>query len=133
MKSTCQRVRVGAVGCGVIGRIYFQDLLKFEVVDVVACSDLIPGPSGAMANTCPGVRVVTTDELLAVETWRPLAWRAQARSAPGWCASSPVVDTLSLKSTSRTGSLATGLAERFVRTLRDERACSLPFTSNPSG
>lgn len=53
MNSTGQRVRAGAVGCGVISRIYFQNLLKFEVVDVVACSDLTPGLSESVANTYP--------------------------------------------------------------------------------
>ena len=88
-------IRVGVVGCGVISGIYFQNLLKFEAVDVVAYSDLIRELSEAAADTSPGIRAMTTDEILARETWLPLAWRAQARSVPDWRGSFPVIDTRS--------------------------------------
>ena len=88
-------IRVGVVGCGVISGIYFENLLKFEAVDVVACSDLMPDMSRAAADANPGIRAMTTDEILARETWLPLAWRAQARSVPDWRVSFPVIDTRS--------------------------------------
>ncbi len=80
MKPAPQKINVGVVGCGVISGIYFENLLKFGAVDVVACSDLIPELSEAVADANPGIQAMTTDELLARETWRPLAWKAQARS-----------------------------------------------------
>ena len=58
-------VRVGVVGCGVISGIYFQNLLKFGAVDVVACSDLIPGLSQAAADAHAGIQAMTTDKIFA--------------------------------------------------------------------
>ncbi len=42
MKPAPQKINLGVVGCGVISGIYFENLLKFGAVDVVACSDLKP-------------------------------------------------------------------------------------------
>ena len=58
-------VRVGVVGCGVISGIYFQNLLKFGAVDVVACSDLIPELSQAAADAHAGIQAMTTDKIFA--------------------------------------------------------------------
>jgi len=58
-------VRVGVVGCGVISGIYFQNLLKFAEVDVVACSDLVPELSQAAVDEYPGIQAMTTDEIFA--------------------------------------------------------------------
>ena len=58
-------VQVGVVGCGVISGIYFQNLEKFEAVDVVACADLNPVLAQSVAENYPGIRATTTEELLA--------------------------------------------------------------------
>lgn len=34
-------IKIGVVGCGVISDIYFQNIAKFDVMEVVACADLI--------------------------------------------------------------------------------------------
>ena len=64
MSSTGRKVRVGLVGCGVISGIYFENLSKFGSVDVVACSDLVPELSEAATGKYPGIRAVTTGEIL---------------------------------------------------------------------
>ncbi len=58
-------IRVGVVGCGFISAIYFQNLTKFEAVEVAACADLDPALSKAVAEKYPGIRALTTEELLA--------------------------------------------------------------------
>ena len=65
MSGTRQKLNVGLIGCGVISGIYLENLRKFGAVDVVACSDLIPEMATAVADASPGVRAMTTDELLA--------------------------------------------------------------------
>jgi len=60
-----QKIRVGVIGCGVISGIYFQNLDKFEEVDVVACADLNPALSKGVAEKYPSVQAMSTDELLA--------------------------------------------------------------------
>lgn len=61
-----EKVRVGIVGCGAISGIYFSNMCKVftGILDVVACSDLIPERSQAK-NDEYGVRVMTTEEMLA--------------------------------------------------------------------
>lgn len=58
-------VRVGVIGCGVISGIYFQNLDKFEDVEVAACADLNPALSQGVAEQYPGVRAMSTEALLA--------------------------------------------------------------------
>ena len=59
------RIRVGVVGCGVISGIYFQNLTKFDAVEVVACADLIPAMSQAVVDKYPSIKAVSTEQLLA--------------------------------------------------------------------
>ena len=58
------RIRVGVVGCGVISGIYFQNLTKFDAVEVVACADLIPAMSQAVVDKYPSIKAVSTEQLL---------------------------------------------------------------------
>ena len=37
-----KRAGVGIIGCGNISDIYFQNCRAFEILEVVACADLIP-------------------------------------------------------------------------------------------
>ena len=68
MGSEVMPIKVGVVGCGVISGIYFQNLTRFEAVEVVACSDLDPAMSAAVVKNYPSIKAMTTKELLADES-----------------------------------------------------------------
>jgi predicted dehydrogenase len=55
---------VGIVGCGNISDIYFEAGHKFEVVDIVACADLVPERAQGKAKKHGVPRVCNTEELL---------------------------------------------------------------------
>jgi len=60
------KVKVGIVGCGNISGIYFKNMSEiFDILDVVACADLIMDRAQEKAKKFPGVRAVTVEELLA--------------------------------------------------------------------
>jgi predicted dehydrogenase len=60
-----QKVKVGIVGCGNISDIYLKNLSGvFENVEVAACADLLRERAKAKAEQFPGVRALTTKELL---------------------------------------------------------------------
>lgn len=57
---------VGIVGCGSISGIYFQNLCQiFEQVSVKACADLDRSRAEAKAETFPGVKICSLDDMLA--------------------------------------------------------------------
>ena len=58
-------VKVGVVGCGNISPIYLKNGKKFEILDIVACADLIPERAESRAAEFGVPRVCTTEELLA--------------------------------------------------------------------
>ncbi|MCD6364385.1 MAG: Gfo/Idh/MocA family oxidoreductase [Planctomycetes bacterium] len=59
-------VKVGVIGCGDISGIYFKNMVGvFEVLDVVACADLIMSRARAKAREFKGVKAVTVKQLLA--------------------------------------------------------------------
>ncbi|MFO7955628.1 MAG: Gfo/Idh/MocA family oxidoreductase [Candidatus Brocadiia bacterium] len=58
-------VRVGIVGCGNISGIYLEAGRKFEILDIVACSDLVRERAEAQAGKYDVPRACTTEELLA--------------------------------------------------------------------
>ena len=58
-------LRIGVVGCGDISGIYFENLQKFSMTEVVACSDLDGGKATARADQFGVPRVLSTDALLA--------------------------------------------------------------------
>ena len=60
MKTT----KVGIIGCGMISDAYFKASSKFNILEVVACSDIIPERS-AKKYEMYGVPNVTNEELLA--------------------------------------------------------------------
>lgn len=43
-------IKIGLIGCGVISDIYFQNIAKFDIMEVVACADLIPEKAKAKAK-----------------------------------------------------------------------------------
>ncbi|RYG32343.1 Gfo/Idh/MocA family oxidoreductase [bacterium] len=57
-------LRVGFVGVGNISGIYFQNLKAFPATEVVACADIDPARTAAVAEQ-HGVRAMTPDELIA--------------------------------------------------------------------
>ncbi len=61
----CEPKKVGVIGCGNISSIYLKAGQVFDVLDIVACSDLDPGKAQAQAEKFGVPRVCSTDELLA--------------------------------------------------------------------
>lgn len=60
-----RKVKVGIVGCGNISGIYFKAGQTFEILDIVACADLIPERAKAAAEKYNIPKACTTEELLA--------------------------------------------------------------------
>src|SRR5687767_689349 len=60
-----EKVRVGIVGCGVISGIYLKNLPAFELVEVVACADLLLERAQARASEYGIKKACTPDELYA--------------------------------------------------------------------
>lgn len=60
-----RKVRVGIVGCGKISSIYCKAGQVFDVLDIVACADLIPERARAKAEEFNIPKVYSTAELLA--------------------------------------------------------------------
>ena len=60
-----EKVRVGIVGCGVISGIYLKNLPGFEMVEVVACADLLVERAQARASEYGIKKACTPDELYA--------------------------------------------------------------------
>ena len=60
------KVKVGIVGCGNISPAYLKNMCEvFEVLEVVACTDLIMERAKAKSAEFKGVKAVTPDELYA--------------------------------------------------------------------
>jgi predicted dehydrogenase len=60
-----EKVKVGVVGCGNISSAYLRISKWFEILDVVACADLIPERAQSQAEAYDVPRACTTEELLA--------------------------------------------------------------------
>jgi predicted dehydrogenase len=56
--------KVGIIGCGNISSIYFKSGQTFEILDIVACADLIKERADAKAEEF-GCKSMTVDQLLA--------------------------------------------------------------------
>jgi predicted dehydrogenase len=61
------KTRVGIIGCGTISDIYFQAGQTFEILDIVACADLVSASAQAKADKY-GVQAMSVAELLADPT-----------------------------------------------------------------
>src|SRR5919199_3268581 len=64
-EAMAEKVRVGIVGCGVISGIYLKNLPAFDLVEVVACADLVLERAQARAAEFGVPRACLPDELLA--------------------------------------------------------------------
>jgi predicted dehydrogenase len=60
-----EKVRVGVVGCGNISPIYLKNGKRFEILNIVACADLIRERAESRAQEYGVPRVCALDELLA--------------------------------------------------------------------
>lgn len=59
-----EKVRAAIVGCGMISKVYLQNLLtKFCIFDVVGCSDILPEAAERRAQEF-GIRAMTMQEIL---------------------------------------------------------------------
>ncbi len=58
-------MRIGVIGCGNICGIYFENLARFEVTEVVACADLNREKAIEVAQKYQIQRVLTPEELIA--------------------------------------------------------------------
>ncbi|WP_202595406.1 Gfo/Idh/MocA family protein [Halalkalibacter okhensis] len=59
-----RKVKVGIVGCGNISDIYFENLVRFSVLEVVACSDLDSDKAYHAAEKFQVKNVFTVEEML---------------------------------------------------------------------
>ena len=64
-----KKVRVAVIGCGSISDIYMTNITsgKFQILELVACSDLYPAAAQAKAEKY-GCKVMTTEEICADPT-----------------------------------------------------------------
>jgi predicted dehydrogenase len=62
---TIEPTKVGVIGCGNISDIYFQAGKTFEILDVVACADLVAERAEAKAQQHGIPKACSTEELLA--------------------------------------------------------------------
>ncbi|MRH42775.1 gfo/Idh/MocA family oxidoreductase [Aquibacillus halophilus] len=60
-----QTIKAGLVGCGNISKIYFENAKKFNVFDIVACSDLDLERAKQSAEKFGIPKACTTEELLS--------------------------------------------------------------------
>lgn len=61
-----RKVKIGIIGCGMISDTYFKASQKFNMIEVVACSDIIPERAKAKEEAY-GCKAMTNQELLARE------------------------------------------------------------------
>ena len=61
-----EKIRVAVIGCGSISDIYMSNITegKFQILELVACSDLYPAAAQAKAEKY-GCKVMTTEEICA--------------------------------------------------------------------
>jgi predicted dehydrogenase len=59
------KVKVGIIGCGNISGVYITADKRFEILDIVALSDIIPERSARRAAEHGRARAVTNEEILA--------------------------------------------------------------------
>ncbi|MEM7032804.1 MAG: Gfo/Idh/MocA family oxidoreductase [Chloroflexota bacterium] len=60
-----RKVKVGLIGCGVISAAYFKGTKLFDIIDMVACADLLLERAQARAEEFGIPKACTVDELLA--------------------------------------------------------------------
>jgi predicted dehydrogenase len=64
-KNVVKKVKVGVIGCGNISPIYFKAGKKFDILDIVACADLLMERAEARAAEFDVPKACTVEELLS--------------------------------------------------------------------
>ena len=62
---TTPRINVGVIGCGTISKTYLQVMKTLEILDVVACADILPERAAARAAEFGVPKACSVEELLA--------------------------------------------------------------------
>ena len=82
-----EKTRVALIGCGMISKVYLTNLLTYDAVELVGCSDIIEERAKARAEQF-GIRQMTNEEIFAdptiefvVNTTYPLAHYEVAKAA----------------------------------------------------
>ena len=82
-----EKTRVALIGCGMISKVYLTNLLTYDAVELVGCSDIIEERAKARAEQF-GIRQMTNEEIFAdpsiefvVNTTYPLSHYEVARAA----------------------------------------------------
>jgi len=57
--------KIGIIGCGAISGVYFEAGKTFEILDIVACADIVPERAKAKAEQYQIPKACTPEELLA--------------------------------------------------------------------
>ena len=58
-------IRVGVIGCGTISTAHFSGLKPYDIVDVVACADLVEDRAREKAEEFGIPKACTVDALIA--------------------------------------------------------------------
>mgnify|MGYP000089843357 CR=1 FL=1 len=64
---TRKKVGIGVVGCGMISRIYLDNLSSYADTAIVACADLDPAKASAAADSVPSAVACSVGEILRRE------------------------------------------------------------------
>jgi predicted dehydrogenase len=65
-EKTCMKpVKVGVIGCGHVSDVYLKSCKTFGILDVAACSDLVPERAEAKAREHGIPKACSSEELLA--------------------------------------------------------------------
>ncbi len=59
-----KKMKVGVIGCGMISDAYFNAAAKFNIIDVIACADVMPESAKAKAEKY-NIKAMSVEELLA--------------------------------------------------------------------
>lgn len=62
---TTSKVKVGVIGCGTISKIYLEVARTMEILDVVACADIMPERAAARAAEFGLSKALSVEDLLA--------------------------------------------------------------------
>lgn len=58
-------VKIGVIGCGTISKAYFTIAKQFEILDVIACADILPEAAQEKGTEYNIERIYSVEELLA--------------------------------------------------------------------
>lgn len=59
-----EKMKIAVIGCGMISKVYLDNLTKFDAIEVVGCSDIRPERSKAKSEEY-GIKQMTNEEIFA--------------------------------------------------------------------